>query len=70
MIVYASVIDSIQKERKNEIAGQMSLMDLLGEEDQQSFQISYPDVGEYEKEQKLAMEKEVLDLRQWTSFRG
>ena len=44
MIVYASVIDSIQKERKNEIAGQMSLMDLLGEEDQQSFQISYPDV--------------------------
>ena len=62
MIVYASVIDSIQKERKNEIAGQMSLMDLLGEEDQQSFQISYPDVGEYEKEQKLAMEKEVLGI--------
>ena len=62
MIVYASVIDSIQKERKNEIAGQMSLMDLLGEEDQQSFQIFYPDVGEYEKEQKLAMEKEVLGI--------
>ena len=62
MIVYASVIDSIQKERKNEIAGQMSLMDLLGEEEQQSFQISYPDVGEYEKEQKLAMEKEVLGI--------
>lgn len=37
-------------------------MDLLGEEDQQSFQISYPDVGEYEKEQKLAMEKEVLGI--------
>ena len=32
MIVYDSVIDSIQKERKNEIAGQMSLMDLLGED--------------------------------------
>ena len=62
MIVYASVIDSIQKERKNEIAGQMSLMDLLGEEDQQSFKITYPDVGEYEKEQKLAMEKEVLGI--------
>ena len=60
--VYASVIDSIQKERKNEIAGQMSLMDLLGEEDQQSFKITYPDVGEYEKEQKLAMEKEVLGI--------
>ncbi len=62
MLVYAGVIDSIQKERKNEIAGQMSLMDLLGEEEKESFQISYPDVGEYEKEQLLAMEKEVLGI--------
>ncbi len=62
MLVYAGVIDSIQKERKNEIAGQISLMDLLGEEEKESFQISYPDVGEYEKEQLLAMEKEVLGI--------
>lgn len=62
MFVYASVIDSIQRERKHEIAGQMSLMDLLGEEEKAEFQISYPDVGEYEKEQLLAMEKEVLGI--------
>lgn len=62
MFVYASVIDSIQRERKHEIAGQMSLMDLLGEEEKADFQISYPDVGEYEKEQLLAMEKEVLGI--------
>lgn len=62
MLVYAGVIDSIQKERKNEIVGQMSLMDLLGDEEKESFQISYPDVGEYEKEQLLAMEKEVLGI--------
>ena len=62
MFVYAGVLDNIQKERKNEIAGQMSLMDLLSEEDQETFQIHYPDVGEYEKEQLLAMEKEVLGI--------
>jgi DNA polymerase-3 subunit alpha len=62
MIVYASVLENIQKERKNEIAGQMSLMDLLTEEEQKSFQITYPKVGEYEKEQLLAMEKEVLGI--------
>lgn len=62
MFIYAGIIDSIQKERKNEIAGQMSLMDLLGEEEKADFRISYPDVGEYEKEQLLAMEKEVLGI--------
>lgn len=62
MFVYAGVLDGIQKERKNEIAGQMSLMDLLSEEEQAPFQINYPDVGEYEKEQLLAMEKEVLGI--------
>lgn len=62
MFIYAGVIDSIQRERKNEIAGQMSLMDLLGEEEKAEFQITYPEVGEYEKEQLLSMEKEVLGI--------
>ena len=62
MFVYAEIMDSIQKERKNEIEGQMSLMDLLSEEEQTSFQITYPDVGEYDKDQLLSMEKEVLGI--------
>ena len=62
MFVYAEIIDNVQKERKNEIEGQMSLMDLLSEDEQTSFQITYPDVGEYEKDQLLSMEKEVLGI--------
>ncbi len=62
MFVYAGVLESIQKERKHEIAGQMNLMDLLSEEEQAPFQIHYPNVGEYEKEQLLSMEKEVLGI--------
>lgn len=62
MFVYAGILESIQKERKHEIAGQMSLMDLLSEEEQEPFQIHYPNVGEYEKEQLLSMEKEVLGI--------
>lgn len=37
-------------------------MDLLSEEEQTSFQITYPDVGEYDKDQLLSMEKEVLGI--------
>lgn len=62
MFVYAEIIDDVQRERKNEIEGQMSLMDLFSESEQSSFQITYPDVGEYEKDQLLSMEKEVLGI--------
>ncbi len=32
------------------MAGQMSLFDLVGEEEKKEFEIRMPDVGEYEKE--------------------
>ena len=44
------------------MTGQMSLFDIMGEEDKKSFEIRMPDVGEYEKENKLAFEKEVLGV--------
>ena len=44
------------------MAGQMSLFDLVGEEEKKDFEIRLPDVGEYEKEQMLAFEKEVLGV--------
>ena len=44
------------------MTGQMSLMDLLGEEEKKAFDIRYPDVAEYEKEEKLSFEKEVLGI--------
>lgn len=62
MFVYASVLDGIQKERKSEISGQMSLLDFMTEDQQKDFDINYPDVGEYEKNQKLLLEKEVLGI--------
>ncbi|MCQ2491931.1 MAG: DNA polymerase III subunit alpha [Lachnospiraceae bacterium] len=62
MLVYVQIIDSVQKERKNEMAGQMSLLDFLAPEDKKSFEITYPEIEDYSNEQKLAMEKEVLGI--------
>ena len=62
MLVYEKMIDGIQKERKNEIAGQMSLFDFMSEEDKKSFEISFPKVEDFKNEEKLAMEKEVLGI--------
>ena len=42
------------------MAGQMSLFDFVGEEEKKEFEITMPDVEEYEKEQLLSYEKEVL----------
>lgn len=62
MLIYIQVIENVQKERKNEMEGQMSLLDFLSEEDKKSFEITYPDIEDYSNEQKLAMEKEVLGI--------
>jgi len=60
MMMYASVIDSVNREKKSVLTGQMSLFDFVDDEVKKSFELSLPDVGEYEKEQLLAYEKEVL----------
>ncbi|MBR1865483.1 MAG: DNA polymerase III subunit alpha [Lachnospiraceae bacterium] len=62
MIVYAQVIDMVNQEKKNAITGQMSLMDFLGEEEKKDFDIAYPNVEEYQKQELLAYEKEVLGV--------
>ena len=62
MSVYLRIMDELQSAAKNTMAGQMSLFDLVGEEDKSDYQISYPDIGEYTKEMKLAFEKEVLGI--------
>lgn len=62
MYVYVPIMDRLASGKKNHIAGQMSLMDLLGEEEKEEFEISMPDVGEYSKEEMLNMEKEVLGI--------
>ena len=62
MQIYSVILDSIQQEKKNTMAGQMSLFDLVSEEEKQNYEIRLPDVEEFEKEELLAMEKEVLGI--------
>ena len=62
MIVYSSIVDRVNQERKSSLTGQMSLFELVSEEEKQDFDIPLPNVGEYEKEELLAMEKEVLGI--------
>ena len=60
--VYLQVMDGIQQNRKNNLAGQISLFDIADEEEKVDYRVSLPDVGEYSKEMKLAFEKEVLGI--------
>ena len=62
MMIYVQVVDSVNQEKKNAMAGQMSLFDFVAEEDKKDFEIRMPDVEEYDKEQLLAFEKEVLGV--------
>ncbi|MBQ7065538.1 MAG: DNA polymerase III subunit alpha [Lachnospiraceae bacterium] len=62
MAVYNQVYDHIVKDKKNSLAGQMTLFDLASEEEKETFSIKLPNVGEYEKEVMLAFEKEVIGV--------
>ncbi len=62
MSVYASIVDGVQNEKKKSMTGQMTLFDLVSEEEKESFSIRLPEVGEYSKEIKLGLEKEVLGI--------
>ena len=62
VIVSASLIDQAAQQKKNSLAGQMSLFDLVSDEVKKEYQIHYPDVGEYSKEELLGYEKEVLGI--------
>ena len=62
MIVYPRILDKVGQDKKNAMSGQMSLMDFLGEEEKTDFEVAYPDVEEYDKEDLLAAEKEILGV--------
>ena len=62
MSIYIQIVDHVNQEKKYSMSGQMSLFDLVGEEEKSDFQIRMPDVGEYSKENLLAFEKEVLGI--------
>lgn len=62
MLVYPRLLDQIARERKSTMAGQMSLFDLVSDELKTEYEVAFPDVGEYETEEKFALEKEVLGV--------
>ena len=62
MMVYAQILEQIVHNKKNSMAGQMSLFDFADESDKKDYQITMPDVGEFEKSMLLGFEKEVLGV--------
>ena len=62
MSIYVQIVDYVTQEKKNSMVGQMTLFDLVSEDQKEEFQIRMPDVGEYSKETLLAFEKEVLGI--------
>ena len=62
MSIYLQIVEHVTQEKKYSMSGQMSLFDLVSEEDKKEYEIQLPDVGEYSKEMKLAFEKEVLGI--------
>ena len=62
MSAYVQIMDSIVHDKKNNMAGQMSLFDIVDEEEKDAYDVKLPDVGEYSKEMMLSFEKEVLGI--------
>ncbi len=62
MMVYQQIMESISHEKKTSMSGQISLFDLVPEEDKKDYEIRMPDAAEFDKETLLAFEKEVLGV--------
>jgi DNA polymerase-3 subunit alpha len=62
MIVFGTIMDDISQSRKKSMAGQMSLFDIVSDDLKADFEIKFPEVSEYSKEELLGFEKEVMGL--------
>lgn len=62
MNVYERMIDSAVKQSKDAISGQMSLFDFADDEDKKSMEMKVPQIQEFDKEDLLEREKEVLGV--------
>lgn len=59
--IYEKLIDSVQEQKKRNVEGQLSLFDTIESSDTME-QNLYPNIEEYEQNELLAMEKEMLGL--------
>lgn len=62
LIVSGDLLESKSKEKKTVMEGQMSFFDIAPEEEKDNFHITFPDVGEYDKQTLLAFEKETIGI--------
>jgi len=62
MMTFARIVDGINQDKKNTMAGQLSFFDIVSEEAKKEFEIRMPDLEEFDKETILAFEKEVLGI--------
>ena len=62
VLVAPELLDQRSKEKKNSMEGQLTLFDISSEEEKTRYQITFPNVGEFPKEELLAFEKEALGI--------
>ena len=59
---YAAIMDDIVADQKNSLSGQMSLFDLVDEEERKQYEAKLPEVEEFPRDVLLSFEKEVLGI--------
>jgi DNA polymerase-3 subunit alpha len=62
VMIAPELLEQKNKDRKNTLAGQMSLFDFAAEDEKVQYQITMPKVEEYRKEELLAFEKEIMGV--------
>ena len=62
IFVYTDLLENKSREKKTSMEGQMCFFDFVAEDEKSSFQVVFPNVGEFDKEQLLAFEKETLGI--------
>lgn len=62
MMVYVQIMDGVNQEKKDAMAGQVTFFDFADEETKETYKVQMPDVGEYDTDQKLEFEKEVIGI--------
>ena len=59
---FPAIMDDIAADQKNSLTGQMSLFDLVDEEEKRQYEAKLPEVEEFPRDVLLSFEKEVLGI--------
>ena len=62
MFIYTDVLEDVTRNRSTALAGQLSFLDIIDDEQKKAFKTEVPDVGEFDREVLLNFEKEVTGI--------